>query len=921
MPTLTLRLIPTAAPLPVRAGFLPGSDTAAWLEEMARHPGARFFVVPGSVEAAEAGGLLIWPLQGTKFGLRVLPCGIEHGSVVVPCGTRLDPALTADEARRLLNYHAYFSHPAVGLVAFEETDAITPEGLIVPPLPLDSSWMHARPGNPPTPRLTRVSLILPEEPDALFGDAASEIGLKSPKDLNRESSLLDRLKDKLIGGAALAGMGAVGALGALAAFLGGKSGVNRPGSSNAGAANIRGIPLMDRILNWTADQIEKLAKQRQRELDRLMKLLESNPELGLRYALPFSDGGDAARGTAPPSWRLGERNPVFGSQRGGGPADVWNLQPQTQWQLQQKYRDLANREIAAGRFDRAAYIFAELLGDWHNAAATLARGKRHQEAARIYLTKLNNKVQAAKCLEDGGLLADAVLLYAELAQHEKCGDLLRQLGREREAIEAYHAAIKGSGDRLNDARILFEKLQQHDLALSVLASGYPGCNQAAECLERQFDYFARLDATASALTLASSLGSTERQMPDRVKMTETLRRIHQTQPMPEVRRRLAVVGLSVIGDALATGTVKEDALLAALPQFAPSDLLLKRDAQRYSNIRDQERRKQRKTTHSRDAVFMLAHQRTIKLPQDGTFWNHLFCRGDNWLAVGSNDRTKQDVCVMGQGNSTIGKLASAAGWQFQTSLMPMLSPVRELAWLPFGPNGGEVRYGLANKADFASGPNTRQMLIDRLAWMPKRVLAVHAQAEGVWIVHHNVTDTIDLSFCMHDGRMMRTHALGWAPPELAGPVCIAAHGEHVMLSAGTHLLRIKNGVVIHQTELPGRILRLEVTKPVQPAAFLARTVNDVVLIAPEKSKNIESIQLSTGEGSTPAACFLNDGRIVVGDAESSLVFSAYPLAKQTSSIPLMLTDQKRRLVPIDFAPFGDHEVAILSEGGVIDVFG
>ncbi|MCP5553872.1 MAG: hypothetical protein H7A54_09520 [Akkermansiaceae bacterium] len=803
MPTLSLRLIPTAATLPVLAGYLPGSDTAAWLEEMARHPRARFFVVPSSVEAAEAGGLLIWQTKDAKFGLRVLPCGIEHGSVVVPCDTRLDPALTADEARRLLNYPVYFFHPALGLVAFEETDAITPERLIVPPLARDSSWMSVRPGNAPTPRLTRVSLILPEEPDALFGDAASEIGLQSPKDLNRESPLFDRLKDKLIGGAALAGMGAVGALGALAAFFGGKSASNRPGNSKAGSANTRGIPLMDKILDWTADQIEKLAKKRQQELDRLMKLLESNPELGLRYALPFSDGGDAARGTAPPSWKLGERNPIFGSHRGGGPADVWSLAPQTQWQLQQKYRDLANREIAAGRFDRAAYIFAELLGDWHNAAATLARGKRHQEAARIYLTKLNNKVQAAKCLEDGGLLADAVLLYAELAQHEKCGDLLRQLGRECEAVAAYQAAIQGGGDRLNDARILFEKLQQHGLALSVLASGYPGSSQAAECLERQFDYFARLEATVDALTLAHSLSSTERQMPDRLKMIETLRRIHQTQPEPEVRGRLSVVALSVIGDALAAGGVKEEPLLAALPQFAPSDLLLKRDAQRYGTILDQKRRESRKGSHSREAVLMLSHQSTIKLPQDGTIWDHLISQGDKWLAIGKNERTRQDVWVLGKGNSSIGKLVSAAGWQYQTSLLPMLSPVREQAWLPYGPTDGEVRYGLANKADFASCPNTRQMLIDRLVWIPKRVLAAHAQADGVWIVHHNVTDTIDLSFYTLGGQMMRTHALGWAPPELTSLVCIAAHGDHVMLSAGTHLLRIKNGIVINQSELAG----------------------------------------------------------------------------------------------------------------------
>ena len=64
MRTFPLRLIPAAAEQPVRAGFLPGSDVGAWLEEMVRQPGARFFVVPSSVEEASAGGLLIVPATG-----------------------------------------------------------------------------------------------------------------------------------------------------------------------------------------------------------------------------------------------------------------------------------------------------------------------------------------------------------------------------------------------------------------------------------------------------------------------------------------------------------------------------------------------------------------------------------------------------------------------------------------------------------------------------------------------------------------------------------------------------------------------------------------------------------------------------------------------------------------------------------------
>jgi tetratricopeptide (TPR) repeat protein len=607
VPTLPLHLIPAASPLTARAGFLPGSDVAAWLEEMTRHPGARFFIVPNSIEEADAGGLLIVPAGegAASFGARVLPCGIEHGSVVVPGSLRLDPALTVDEARRLLPYGCYFFHPALGLVAFEEADAITPESLIVPPLPRETSWHQAMPGHTPPPRLSRIMLALPDEFSDLFGDAAQDIGARSPKDLAKNTPLLDRLKDKLIGGAAAVGLGGLAALVGLAKMLGaGSGGASRPvgpggNPGKGGDANTRGISVLDRVMKWTADQMEKLAQKRERELDRLMKLLETNPELGLRYALPFSEGGDAARGQAPPSWQLGERNPIFGSRRGGGPADVWSLAPQTQWQLQQKYRDLANRELAAARYDRAAYIFAELLGDWHAAAGALTRGHRYQEAARLYLTKLNNKPLAAKCLEDGGLLTDALLLYGELAQHEKCGDLLRQLGREREAIAAFNEAIKGSTDRLHDARILFEKLQQHGLALSVLASGYPQSTQACQCLERHFDYLSRLAATPESLALARSLTDPARQLTDRVQMTETLRSIYQAQADPEVRHRISIVATSIIGGALAAGTGKEAALLAALPQFAASDLLLKRDAHRYADQREQARRQQRKATPHR----------------------------------------------------------------------------------------------------------------------------------------------------------------------------------------------------------------------------------------------------------------------------------------------------------------------------------
>lgn len=143
-----------------------------------------------------------------------------------------------------------------------------------------------------------------------------------------------------------------------------------------------------------------------------------------------------------------------------------------------------------------------------------------------------------------------------------------------------------------------------------------------------------------------------------------------------------------------------------------------------------------------------------------------------------------------------------------------------------------------------------------------------------------------------------------------------------MLSAGPHLLHIKNGRIISQTELPARILRLQATKPVQPAAFLAITTSDAVLVAPGKRDDLDTIQLlsSTG-GNTPKGCLLNDGRIAVGDESSTLIYSAYPATTLISSVPLGHPDKARQLRPASYTAWGTRHLAVLNWDGVIDWYG
>ena len=95
--------------------------------------------------------------------------------------------------------------------------------------------------------------------------------------------------------------------------------------------------------------------------------------------------------------------------------------------------ELAGREMRLGRYRRAAYIYAHLLGDFTNAAAALVAGKHWREAAVLYRDKLKRPEMAAKCLEQGGLWAEAIEFYEQLGDFEKVGDLYAQLEQPEEA--------------------------------------------------------------------------------------------------------------------------------------------------------------------------------------------------------------------------------------------------------------------------------------------------------------------------------------------------------------------------------------------------------------------------------------------------------------------------------------------------------
>lgn len=150
------------------------------------------------------------------------------------------------------------------------------------------------------------------------------------------------------------------------------------------------------------------------------------------------------RGIARPSSTLPSHGVNFDLRRlgGGGAADPWVLPGDLYSRLRAEYMELAGREMRLGRYRRAAYIYAHLLGDSSNAAAALIAGKHWREAAVLYRDKLKRPDQAAKCLEQGGLWAEAIEFYEKLEAFEKVGDLHAKLEQPEEAEKAWRRAVE-----------------------------------------------------------------------------------------------------------------------------------------------------------------------------------------------------------------------------------------------------------------------------------------------------------------------------------------------------------------------------------------------------------------------------------------------------------------------------------------------
>ena len=482
-----------------QAALIRSNSPAVWLACLSEWQVAlsaiQCYILPVSLQNLEPSALFVVFSAGQappELNRNAEALGVVGERLFLPQFTEIFPPLKPEELNRLLLYPVQVYDPQLGLIGFEHADALNLSDLLSLEINDTINWQYAKPARQVWARLKQISITPPTEEEVLKA-IKDEVEAKPlheiPLEKKDKPTFLSPFTDPIKRFLFKSGLAMLKSL---------------EGNAHAGTAD-SGPGWLHELHNWMQENLNDLENKRNAELNRLLNLFSENPEEALKYALPLNSSW-ANRGNSQPTGTLGKRSTNFnlGAIGRSGSGDNWDIGTDFYFKLRQQYQETAKREIEAGRHRKAAYIYAELLGDYRAAAQTLEEGKYYQEAATLYKEHLKNKPAAAACLEKGGLLPEAIGLYEELGNFEKAGDLYVTLDMAEQASLCYERQIDSllnNKDHLDASRLIAEKLNQPERAKSQLLEGWRGTRQPEPCLKKYLEIAKQENAGALHLTV------------------------------------------------------------------------------------------------------------------------------------------------------------------------------------------------------------------------------------------------------------------------------------------------------------------------------------------------------------------------------------------------------------------------------------
>jgi tetratricopeptide (TPR) repeat protein len=919
-----LKLLPTEPPQREAVAWLVlGSSCAQWLGELTSWncdlADAQLYHVPV--------GLLVVPSQRTmpQTSPTALPYGALAGNMYVPVEASLNATVSASELRELFPPESLFVwHPSAGLWQLQSASALRLDDLLQALPRRDADWSRAEPG---TALNSKILSLLPDEAlhsDQMWQSVRDDIGSESPTRGNLPRATNEPSDDVL----SKLGRSVKGQMAEFLKWLSQPGAVGASGRAAAGAAGgmfeIAGGLLGQwgsGLAQWMNDQLHKwseaLEEERHREVSRLLHMLQSDPDAGLRFAIPFNN--EPGRGLAMPGSRLMERDVNFRLGGSGGPVDAWNINHEYRQKLVARYRELANREIALGRHRRAAYIFAHLLGDYVSAARTLVDGRHYREAAALYEEKLTQPLEAARALEQGGLWSEAIAIYERLGQDEKVGDLYLQIEQPEPAATAYRRAVTTSlrtDDRLSAARILEAKLAVPDEAYETLVHGWPDSGQAIRCVEALFQLLGRLGQHERASLQVRRLAQcTASQVGLSRQLAQSYAGLAESYPSIEVRSQAADQTRLLAAEHLEEATGADlTGFTEALRKLAPHDRLLIRDTQRF--VQDVQRRIP-KAARVRKPTLSIVRQ--IHLV--GAKWSSLIATGSEFYVAGVQNKHFLVARSSWQGNVQI---ASNSSWlKRQQEEFPILLAAHE-------------RFGQVVVHAAFENALEGEAIIPATGNLPRVVVGSHPGLGGLeskqFTMAMAYTDRGTFDVLKADDLtgdlIWATHAL--LSPNLLGTYRIdpkyAFPEEHLnrfpIVLFSNSLLYCAGGLMLnafdstglrHSVQLPGIITRLSSSRPFTRQRIVASLADGGAILWGD---NESAPRARFGEGlANPYTCITSGGLLIVAADGMIEVYDTretkltqLAIKAEPSCLPcgLVATDQ-----PHEFALLNDEESVLV----------
>lgn len=899
-----LQLRRTQDAAPAAAWLIPGADARGWIDEISRWniPMAdlRLHVLPRSMQDSRPLGVLVTGANSLQQNRahRAQPYRVLADGLYLPADAELAPAISDSELRSALVWEIQILHPSAGLIGCRAEEGLRISDLLTPPPRIDVDWdCIARPILPAR-RLSSVEAEMPPTLENILEQGRDGIATETPGSLppSADESKLDQI---------LARMSRPGLN-----FVKWMASGNPRGPARHGWKN--------KLKQWAAKQLDRvdqtLLDARARELQRLQKLFDLNPDEALRFAIPFRDVG--GRGRATPGWHLTDRSPQFNMGRlsGGQPSDSWSMPAETRQNLMARYRAAANRELNLKRYLRAAYVFGELLGDFSAAANALEQGRYFREAATLYRERLKNPAAAAKCLKQGGLLLEAVTIYEELGEYEEAGDLYALVNHEDDSIRCYRKAFKqaiGRDAHLQAARLLEAKLHAPDEALDLLLSQWPGSRSAAECLSAYFDLLERLNRHDQTLGHVKHLR--EQSLPDeRVQpLAQILATLAVKYPAPAVRLVAADATRVVAGRRLAVvGGAEAKLLVAAVTRLSPEDRLLSRDGMRFLNPPVKPIKVAPSPAPNKPRLiseFRLLGNVTI---------TSAVSTGDTFFAIGREDR-ERTVIFRGRWDGTVQKMYWPAGLNQERCVLEPGPFGRSLLLIPVGSRP----QGSVNHMFSASEGFSEPCRVGVPAWLPDEVILGVGQDEGgvVWISHTTGSaQTILSSYSGDLGQLIGTRG----PVEIAstgdglwaGVTPVVARSGHLFLMSDPnvwHLNPVGAGEqVVRHIALPQSARRVASSPPFTRVRVAIGFDDGGVVLWDEGTQH------QFGEGmSEPKIGFTRSGLLVAADRQEARVYrtDGFTLWRH-ASFPI------HGIVPIAVCPAAKlNEIGFIAADGLVRV--